>query len=272
MPEVELASGDGQRALGKAGEGSAGVRSVERALLALELLGDASDGLRLAEIARRLCLAPSTAHRILCTLEDRGFVRFDQRRLRWSVGRTALTVGANFAASRDVVATASPALTRLRHATREAANLGIVQDGAVTFLARLSPSGAALAAPRACVPVHCSSIGKAILAWRPEREVRGFIKAGLAPATSQSITDAGRLLAQLASIRRDGFAVDDEENTPGLRCVAAAVHDEYRRPIAAVSVAAPTQRLGTDQLRPVGEVVAAAAREMTRAIGGLQPR
>ncbi len=249
-----------------------GVRSVERALLVLELLAEAADGLRLAEIARRLGLAASTAHRILCTLEERGFVRFDQRRLRWSVGRTALAVGANFAAARDVVATASPALARLRATTRETVNLGIVQDEAVAFLARLSPSGAPLATRPAAVPVHCSSIGKAILAWQPEREVRGFVRSGLAPATPRSITEAGRFLAQLESIRRRGYAVDDEENTAGLCCVTAAVHDEYRRPVAAVSVAAPAHRLGTEHLGPVGEIVAATAREVTRAMGGLPPR
>jgi IclR family acetate operon transcriptional repressor len=272
MTKRRRESSTGSKATEAVDESGGGVRSVERALLALELLADAADGLRLAEIAHRLGLAASTVHRLLCTLEDRGFVRFDRPRLRWSIGRTALTVGANFAATRDIVGAASPALARLRHATRETVNLGIVQDGTVSFVARLSPSGVPLSTRPAAVPVHGSSIGKAILAWQPEREVRGFLRIGLAPATARSITEGSHLLAQLASVRRHGFAVDDEENTVGLRCVAAAVHDEYRRPVAAVSVAAPADRLGAAHLLTAGEIVAAAAREMTRAIGGLPPR
>ena len=90
--------------------------------------------------------------------------------------------------------------------------------------------------------------------------------------TPNSIRSPSELLQQLCVVQKTGFAVDDEENTVGLRCVAAPIFDERRRPIAAISIAAPAERLPKYEVASRGTMVAAAARRITQAIGGAPPR
>lgn len=246
------------------------VRAVDRALGLLERVSDAPRGIALAQLAAEADLAASTAHRLLSTLEDRGFVRFERASGRWFIGRTALAVGAGYAGSRDMVACAQPILKRLGQACGETVNLGMLDEGKVVFLHRFEartrrafvPSGTSL-------PAHCSSIGKALLSVLPFAEVREAVSADrLVPVTAKTVCSRDAFMSALEETRRAGFALDDEENTPGLRCIAAPVFDAYHRPVAAVSLAAPVERLELGQVAECGRKVAAAARELTQAWSG----
>ncbi|MCB1346505.1 MAG: IclR family transcriptional regulator C-terminal domain-containing protein, partial [Rhodobacteraceae bacterium] len=112
-----------------------------------------------------------------------------------------------------------------------------------------------------------SGIGKALLAWSAPRALGPL--AGFTPAT---ITDAGALSADLALTRARGYALDDEERTPGMRCVAAAVFNAHGEPVAGVSVSGPAFRMPDSGLSAIGAQVAAAAAEVTEALGGQPPK
>jgi IclR family acetate operon transcriptional repressor len=249
------------------------VRSVERALLLLEHLS-AKRGINLSQLARDTRLSVSTCHRLLTTLQGRGFVRYDRTSCHWLVGHRALTVGASFAQARDLVGLARPIMIRAARESGQVVNLGVNSGAEVAFLHRVDPS-----APKApcgpvvsSIPVHCSSIGKAILAGLQEREVRDLIETeGLRSRTAKSITHVKQLFADLKHSERRGFAIDDEENTIGLRCVAAPIFDEFCRPAAAVSIAAPVERLCDDQIAAFGRIVRVAAHDITEAFGGSLP-
>jgi IclR family acetate operon transcriptional repressor len=250
-----------------------GVRSVERALLLLEHLS-ATGGVNLSQLARDTRLSVSTCHRLLTTLQGHGFVRYDRASWQWLVGHRALAVGASFAHARDLVGLARPIMVRAARESGQIVNLGVTSGGDVAFLHRIDPG-----APKApcgpvvsSIPVHCSSIGKAILAGLAEYEVRDLIETqGLASRTAKSITRAAQLFADLKHCEKRGFAIDDEENTVGLRCVAASIFDEFSRPAAAVSIAASAQRLNAEQIAAFGRIVRAAADDITRAYGGAVP-
>jgi IclR family transcriptional regulator, acetate operon repressor len=249
------------------------VRSVERALLLLEHLS-ATGGINLSQLARDTQLSVSTCHRLLTTLQGRGFVRYDRTSWQWLVGPRALAVGAAFADARDLVGLARPIMVRAARESGQVVNLGVTSGGDIAFLHRIDPG-----APRtpcgpivASIPVHCSSIGKAILAGLHEREVRDLIVTrGLASRTAKSITQAKQLFADLRHCEKRGFAIDDEENTVGLRCVAAPIFDEFCRPAAAVSIAAAADRLDSEHIAAFGRIVRAAADDITRAYGGSVP-
>lgn len=253
-----------------AGQAEGLVRAVDRALGLLELVSDAPQGIALPQLAEQAELAASTAHRLLTTLQDRGFVRFERASGRWFVGRTALTVGAGYAGSRDMVACARPILQRLGDSLGETANLGMLEDGNVVFLQRFDARARRAFVPTGTpLPAHCSSIGKALLSVLPLPEVRDSLAAGrLVAVTSKTMRSQTEVMGALEEARRAGFAVDDEENTPGLRCVAAPVFDAYHRPVAALSLAAPIERLEIGQIAERGRMVAAAAQELTRAWSG----
>jgi IclR family acetate operon transcriptional repressor len=248
------------------------VRSVDRALNLLETISAQAGGITLHDLARRAALPTSTTHRLLTTLQQRGFVRFDQRSGRWLVGRAALGVGANYAGSRDMVALARPVLQRFSTACGEIINLGVIDEGKVVFLHRVDPRARKSYVPTATttIPLHCSSIGKMLLAMLPEREIRHALAGQtLLPVTPNTVVTERALRQELEIAGRNGFALDDEENTLGLRCIAAPVFDEYRRPVAAVSMAAPTDRLKKRQVAANGAMIRAAANELSTLWSGL---
>ncbi|HLH51776.1 MAG TPA: IclR family transcriptional regulator, partial [Roseiarcus sp.] len=120
-------------------DGAAGdlVQSVDRAMAILDALGEDEEGYRLSDLAIRTGLSPSTAHRLLTTLERRRFVEFDQTDGAWHVGRQTFSIGSAFVRRRNFVAPALPFLRRLRDLTHETANLGVADDGEVVVLTQV---------------------------------------------------------------------------------------------------------------------------------------
>jgi IclR family acetate operon transcriptional repressor len=250
-----------------------GVRSVERALRLLEQLS-AGDGANLSQLARETELSISTCHRLLTTLQSHGFVRFERTGAQWLIGHRTLAVGVAFSRARDLVGLAHHVMARLARESGELVNLGTMSDNSIVFLDRINPrcSGVSNPTARPAIPAHCSSIGKAILSTLHDDVVREDMTGRrLLPLTEKSITHQRQLLADLRHSRDRGFALDDEENTVGLRCVAAPIFDEFRRPKAAVSIAASVGRLNDEQIAIFGRMVAAAATEITTACGGSAP-
>ena len=121
-------------------------------------------------------------------------------------------------------------------------------------------------------PMHVSGIGKALLAWYPQGRVAGLVaRQGLPGFTPQTITDPAALASDLAATRARGFAVDDQERAPGMRCVAAPIFNAHAEPVAGLSVSAPAFRLSLAETGLIGARVRAAADEVTAATGGVLP-
>ncbi|MBT9383888.1 IclR family transcriptional regulator [Pseudooceanicola sp. CBS1P-1] len=250
-----------------------GVQSVERALTLMELIAAEPDGLRLSEVARRAGLAASTTHRLLTTLEQRGFLHSDAASGHWHVGRAAHRVGAAYVLARNLVAPALPFLRRLRDATRETANLGLIEDGEVVTLSQVESREImrAISPPGGRVPVLCSGMGKAILATRPDREVARLVQRhGFRAATARSLTRMDAVEAEMAQIRARGYAVDDEEFVLGLRCVAAVVWGPSGDPACAISVSGLAARMTPEKVARCGETVQRIATELSQAMGAVQ--
>lgn len=248
------------------------VQSLSRALDLLEALAGAEAGLTLGEAAQACGLAPSTAHRLLKSLEQRRFAFHDEERGRWSVGVQAFAVGSAFLRGRSLVAAARPHMRDLMEAAGETVNLAIAEDGEALYLAQVEcrQMMRAFSRPGSRAPLHCSGVGKALLAALPDAapELRG---RDLPRLTEHTLTDPAILLEELAAARARGYAVDDEEHAAGLRCVAAAIHDETGAPVAALSVSGPAVRIPRERLDELGRLVAAAAAAVTRDLGGRPP-
>lgn len=256
-----------------ADEPRSGVQSVDRALTLLSLLGAEDEGLRLTDLARGAGLAPSTVHRLLTTLQERGFAQFDDRSGRWHIGRQAFAVGSAYLRRQNFVAPALPTLRRLRDLTRETANLGVLDGAEVVTLHQaesreivraISPVGGR-------APWICSGMGKAIVATWPDEAIVALAHKGMRPMTPRSLTTIPALQQDVARIRQRGFAVDDEEFVPGLRCVAAVVWNPQGEPACAISVSANAGRLPDARLPEFGALVRDAARDLTRVLGGQAP-
>ncbi len=247
------------------------VQSLTRALSIIKTIGSEGDGATLTDIARTTKLAPSTAHRLLTTLQQAQFVRFEAEGARWFIGIEAFVAGNAFLQTRDIVRAARPYLRRLMEQSGETANLGIIDDDMAVYMGQVESRQTmrAICRPGGRVFLHSSALGKSMLALMPAGEVTRILASkGMTRLTQRTVVTPTLMNAQLAEVRASGYAVDDEEYSPGLRCVAAAVADEVGQPLGAVSISGPTVRVTRERLRDLGPLVRSIADELSMELGG----
>ena len=262
------------RAPSKPGASTGQVQSLTRGLSILETLSRAEGGLTLTDIGQRVGLAPSTAHRLLATLERTGYVYQAGDLGLWYVGLGAFTVGSSFLASRDWVAQSHPYMRRLMEQAGETANLAILDGTEAVFIDQVQCRETMRTIVRlgSRVPLHASGVGKAIFATLPDEQVDAILKVkGLPRITDNTITSPETMWAALRVIRQRGFSFDDAEHLVGTRCVASPIYDEHAECLGAISIAGPISRLPDARIRQLGPVVAHTAEEITRKVGGRWP-
>ena len=152
---------------------------------------------------------------------------------------------------------------------------GLIENrGEVVYLAQVECHKLmrAITRPGGHVLMHCSGVGKALLSTFAEREVEKILKKfGLPRETEKTLDTMPRLLTDLGDIRERGYAIDDEENAVGLRCVAAVIYDEQSEALGGLSLSGPTARMTDDRLLKLGEQVAEMAGRITAELGGRKP-
>ena len=248
-----------------------GVQSVDRALQIMETLAEDDEGYRLTDLAIRTGLSPSTVHRLLTTLENRRFVQFDREESKWHIGAQSFVIGSTFARRRNFAAQALPYLRKLRDQTRETANLAVVDDESIIVVSRIESREImrSLTKVGGRVAMIASGLGKAVLATYSDADVNAIIRRqGMPRLTQRSIVRPGELFKDLEAVRRQGYAVDDEEARLGLRCVAAVVFNDCSEPFAAISVSGMADRLTEERLPEIGAVVRGVAAELTAELRG----
>jgi IclR family acetate operon transcriptional repressor len=211
---------------------------------------------------------------MLQTLERRGLAEFETATQLWCVGVETFRIGSAFLRRRKLVDRGREAMVELVAATGETANLAVAEEDGVVFVSQVETHEAirAFFRPGTRALFHASGVGKAILAHRPAAQVAASLKrTGLPRFTEHTRTSVTALLADLAEIRARGFAVDDEERNAGMRCVAAAIFNEFGEAVGGLSVSGPTVRVTPEAVERFGPLVRAAAARLTRAIGGRPP-
>ena len=249
------------------------IKSLDRAMEVFEFLS-AQQGIALTTLAEQTGQSPSTAYRILVTLEGRGLVEFDAEEQLWHIGPRAFAIGSRFLRRTSLVERARPVLRALMEATGETANLGAEKQGAVLFLSQVETHAniRAFFPPGTLSAMHASGIGKALLAQMDEARFARYLEAPREAFTARTITAEAALREDMAAIRSRGWALDDEERNEGMRCIAAPVFDVNGEAVAGISVSGPTSRVRPESIAAlVGPVTEAAAR-LTAAIGGAPTR
>ena len=222
------------------------VQSVDRALLLLELLAASGGRLAISDLAARSGLSLGTVHRLLQSLTARGYVRQDLDR-RYALGTALLPLGD--AAARLLSSWAMPLLAQLAEQCGETSNLAVLEDDHVIYVAQ-APGRHRMRmfteVGRRVLP-HSTAVGKVLLAWQDEEQVsRVLTRLGLPARTPSTVTTPAAFAAELAEVREHGWAVDDEEEELGVRCMAVPVGPGPGA-VAAVSVSAPASRLEVGQ-------------------------
>jgi DNA-binding IclR family transcriptional regulator len=246
------------------------VQVLDRAFRILDILAEGDAPLSLSAISERLDLHKSTAHRLVMVLENKGCVERCASTGKYHLGSKLIELGLGAASQLDVYAIAQPHLRALAGEVGETAHLGVLREGEVVSLVS-AESTQNLRTPVTVggrTPAHCTSLGKAMLAFGPPEQVEEFLKGRmLKPYTPKTIITSSRFRENLRLVRERGYAVDDEEREQGLRCIGAPVWNSAREVIAAISIAGPTFRLSEDRVPALAADVVRCANRISAALG-----
>ncbi|WP_405589277.1 IclR family transcriptional regulator [Streptomyces sp. NBC_01190] len=241
-----------------------GVQSLERAFDLLERMADSGGEVGLSELSATSGLPLPTIHRLMRTLVACGYVRQQPNR-RYALGPRLIRLGEG--ASRLLGSWARPYLAELVDATGETANMALLDGDEVVYVAQ-APSRHSMRmfteVGRRVLP-HSTGVGKALLADLPAGEVRALLaRTGMPAATEHTITEPDLFIAELERIRDRGYAVDDNEQELGVRCLAVSVPDAPTA--AAISVSGPAGRLTEAATEAMVPVLLAVARRLAAAL------
>jgi DNA-binding IclR family transcriptional regulator len=242
------------------------IQVLERTFSLLDLLAASDEALSLKVISERSGLHPSTAHRILNDLTIGRFVERPQAGT-YRLGMRLLELGNAFKERLDVREAALAPMRELHKLTHQAVNLSLRQADEIVYIERAYSERSGMQVVRAVggrAPLHLTSVGKLFLAHDDPSRVRAYAaRTGLSGHTRNSITELGRLERELSLVRATGIARDDEELEVGVRCIAAAIHDDQGRLLAGLSISAPSDRLDEGW----AERVRGTARQISEALG-----
>jgi len=248
------------------------VQSLVRAFGLLDTLAKSGDGLTLTEIASVVKLPRSTAHRLLTTMDALRYVEFDNRTNRWMIGVQAITLGSAFVHIRDIGRLGRPIMRSLMIDSNEVVNIGVSDQTSVRYVGQVRPLGVQRDAADngTTLPMHTTASGKVLLAHWADDQLSSFLrKQTLVRRTRSSIVEERELVRQLAEIRTRGYAVDDQENSMGRRCVAVPVFNCHRQVRASLSITGGIARMPDSRLAALGHSLAGAAARMTSTIGSV---
>lgn len=246
------------------------IGAVERALDILNLFDSRTPELGITEIAEAAGLHKSTAAGLIRTLAAKGYLTQNPANRKYRLGLKIVERAAIVLGSMDLRRIALPYLQELRDTFDESVNLAILDGGYMVYVERVL--GTRALGMRSEVgkrePAHSTALGKAIFScWQPAEVTAHIERYGLRRLTARTVTDPAVFLRQVEEARRRGYALDDEENEEGGRCVAAPIFDHTGKPIAAISVSAPTARLPLAEVPRIGARVCEAARAISASLG-----
>ena len=225
------------------------VQTIERASLILDILGQSPQGISIKDLSDKIQLPKGTTHRLLSSLSYFGYVRQDSNTKNYFLGFKFVELGNLLLSQLDLRKEAEPFLRDLAERTKETVHLVILDQNEIVYLDKLETepnTGGLRMASRVGSrnPAHSCAVGKVLLADLPEEALERIItEKGLSKRTENTITHAGHLKEHLKLVKKQGYAVDDEENERGIRCVGAPVFNETGKTVAAVSISGPAFRV-----------------------------
>ncbi|MFC0272738.1 IclR family transcriptional regulator [Metabacillus herbersteinensis] len=227
------------------------VKSVSRALDIITLVSLKKSGLGVTEIAKQIDINKSSVYRILSTLVQYGYIEQDKETSRYKLGYKFLEISSKLLESIDLRSEASPFLQELESKTNEVIHLVVYDQGEVVYIEKLEGNETlrmhSKVGKRA--PMHCTSVGKAILAHLPVSAVLEILeRKGLPMHTDKTIVDKDEFMQELIRVKQKGYALDLEENEYGITCIAVPILDHNGKAIAAASISGPTMRMNEERL------------------------
>ncbi len=249
------------------------MKSIRKAIKILEILSQNEEGVRVTQLSRSMNLPKSSIHQILSTLKEARFVEQDSESKRYRLGLRIFELGNIFQSQLEIRKIAHPYLYNLSKKINETAYLVLLEDDTIVYVDCVESTARLRAHPifGIKVPLHCTSLGKAIMAFLPEEKIDEIISKGLERFTKNTITDPGKLKEELKKIKNKGYAIDNMEHEEGIKCVGAPIRNHRGEVFAAISLSGPSQRFTPERIREMAPLVMQAANEISFKLGYRDP-
>lgn len=246
------------------------VQSVARALTILEALSSNRGDVGIAELSEKVGLHVSTVHRLLSTLKTKGYVRQSPENGRYTLGPKAFHLGHAYLEQHELRKVVRPFLERLSQASGETANLVILDQGEAFYLDKVESERNLRIFSRIGhrAPLHCTAVGKVLLAHMPSEKVREFIyDKPLEALTRNTITSPPLLEQELRKVKEKGYAFDQEECEDGACCIGVPLRDFTGEAVAAMSISGPSVRLTPEKLEELVPLMKEVAEVISSRLG-----
>ncbi len=242
-----------------------------KALLALEIVADSPEPVSVQEVANRLQSDKATAYRMLVTLLKSGFAVRDEATKRYSLSYKVVSLSRNLLAENEISKLIQQEMRELSVGTQETIHYSVLDGHNTVLVQRIK--GVQLVNVDFQIgdrsPLHCTAIGKIILAFQDVRFIEEVIAAGLPAVTSRTISDADALRHELRKIRSQGYAIDDHEYSDTMRCIAVPVFEGNGHVRSGISISGPESRFSYGKLDELSEPMLNASRNISRKLGGM---
>jgi DNA-binding IclR family transcriptional regulator len=246
------------------------VPSIERALSVLECLAQSKHGFSLSEISRRLGIPKSSAHLILVTLERRGFLQKHTQNGRYCFGLQLVSLSRSALENLDLREEATPFLRSLMQKSGLTVHMAVLERNEAVIIEKVEAPGLVRLASwiGRRLDVNCTAVGKVLISCLPNDELDNLVRTwSFARHNSRTIVSKSALKRELTSVRQSGYALDDEEDEPGLRCIGAPIFNETLKAVAAISVAGTTNQIPIDRVPILARMVMQVAQGISSRLG-----
>lgn len=248
---------------------SENVQSVDRALGLLETLSMYPKGLGVGAISEITGLHKSTAHRLLATLVDKGYVKQNQHN-HYLLTLKLFELGSKCLEELDMLEVARPYMRQIMEQVNEVVHLVILEGNAIVYIDKVEPDTTIRMHSRIGIrrPLYCTAVGKAILATMDQKEVEEIWKqTDIKELTQYTITDLDKMKVELESIHKKGYAVDEQENEIGVRCIGIPLLDYTKKAWGAFSISGPIERMTDEAIDKIIPVVIPIGEQIRNELG-----
>lgn len=246
------------------------ISTLSRTLKILEAFDTKTPALRLTDIAIKVNLHKSTVYRLLSYLVSENYLEFDDRTKEYRLGYKFLTLASVVLSHLDITDISKPILRELVDKTNQTANLAMIDRDTVIYIAKVEPSSSIRISTRvgARVPAHCTALGKVLLANLPDNNLdKTLTTMKLTKFTNSTITDKESLMKELNEVKIMGYAIDHEEFSDGLVCVAYPIFDYKNEAIAAISISGPVTAFKNEQIKEWIRLMKSSSQSISNQLG-----
>jgi len=248
------------------------VQTLDRALKIIELLAVHAEGFGVTEIGKRVGLHKSTVHRLLGHLLAQGYIEKDEERANYTLGLKFIELASLRMGHVELKTEAGPYLRKLAVQVDQPVHLAILDGTDAVYIEKIEPRAHLRMYSQIGrrIPLSCSSLGKCLVLDLPTPELEALAnKMTYHPFTAKTRVTAQAFLADVEAARGRGWALDDEEHEPGIRCIGAPIRDFTGRVVAALSASGDVAVIRPDPEAKVSALVCEAARAISRRLGWL---